>query len=1015
MTAPVRTTTATTADPGTPPTRHHATHHPLATAPRRVGGPRHWWDWVLAADPGLGQLQAGWRSVISMIAALAVGYGMSVAVGLPAMLGMIVGGMMGLMSAFAVAENTAPRLARAILWMPFPFSAVLPLSAALSDNRPLELSLMGFGLALTFFLARFGTLYLLTGMMMFNSFMVGMMAGIPVNLCFKAFLVALVSCAGVLVARLVFCYPMPREDLLRTQRAFVVEARRVADAAVAALDPDADHDTAVGRMRRSLRRLNMTTVIIDGRLAQPEVAADPGTAELLHRHLFDAEIALQGIGQAVQQLTRLKVTPSLRETVVVGLVIARDTPLGRAGALRPAAQLIRQQAAAVAAEGSALTTDEAEAAVLAERVGRLLDSLAESLAHWLGLGLDTPTTRAKVPFQPTIALEQNRPAGTGAVARRLADAQDVRGWRRLLPYLRLPLHAGVAVAIVMPISDAIDPSRFYWGLVGVMITLFGTNTTHDRVRKFGHRMVGTAVGAVIGIVLLHLIGPGHVYATLAVIVGSLAFGAWGMQRAYALWAVGLVTALVQLYGLTTPYSGMDHLLAERLLDNAIGIAVATACAALIFPVSNGRLIREAERGYTAAIQQLITQIVERWKDPEAPVRLRGAARGVDAALFQIQGVARPLIKMPIGVRGPDGANRLALLTNATGHARALAAAADTDIDLAPHLAGRIEEIMRTFTESLGALDRRFATGGPEDAWVRIDPLVCELESELGTPSGPRGEQLGTALRELKALDETLAGYAQARGLKVVTAAGFGRDPREAAAPVRATMPSWAKPTAADVAETAAAAQAAAAQSAALRAATAQGPAVRGVSAPRRPGSPGAQPGGVPTQRPPHSRTPGDAGTTGVHGATAPTAHSAAPGRAVPPAGHAVPPTAGAVPSAGQAQGQAAPAGAVSGGRHAAPAPEAYPATGAVTVTGTLRCVRHPDGCDAWITVVSDRGKRRAGVRAVGGRYRIDGLEPGRYTLIAAGAAHGPRADYLSVRQQDGELRHDIDLDAGPRA
>lgn len=666
-------------------------------------------------------------------------------------------------------------------------------------------------------------------------------------------------------------------------------------------------------------------------------------------------------------------TPSLRETVVVGLVIARGTPLGRAGALRPAAQLIQQQAEAVTATGAELTTDEAEAAALAERVGQLLDSLAISLAHWLALGWDAPTAPAKVPFQPTIALEQNRPAGTGAVARRVSAAQNVGGWRRVVPYLRLPLHAGVAVAIVAPISDAIDPSRFYWGLVGVMITLFGTNTTHDRVRKFGHRMAGTVVGAVIGVLFLHLIGPGHVYPTLAVIVVGLSLGAWGMQRAYAFWVVGLVTALVQLYGLTTPYSGMDHLLAERLLDNAIGIAVATVCAALIFPVSNGRLIREAERGFAAAIGQLISQITDRWQDPEAPVRLRGAARGVDAALFQVQGVARPLIKMPLGVRGPDGANRLALLTNATGHARALAAAADIDIDLAPHLAARIEYVMRTFTESLGALDRRFATGEPEGDWVRVGPLVCDLEAALNAPSGPRAERLHAALRELSALDEALAGYAEARGLRVVTASDHGPGPRGAAVIARPARPSWAAP-AAEAAQNAQAPQ-----------------------APRTPHAPAA---------------PGATWAPQAPGAgQAPPFASAALSASEPPAGGLPEPSAA---RAGHGRHAAPPRDAVPAPRRAPRAPDAYPATGQVTVVGLLRCTDHPAGCDAWITVVSDRGKRRAGVRAVGGRYRVTGLEPGRYTLIAAGAAHPPRAEYLSVRQEGGELRHDIDMDAEPR-
>ncbi|WP_328582018.1 FUSC family protein [Streptomyces sp. NBC_00370] len=764
----------TTASPTLPVTTRED-----ALAPRRVEGPRRWWDWVLAADPGLGQLQAGWRSLVSMVTALAVGYGLAAALDVPAMLGMMVGGMMGLMSAFAVAENTVPRLARSIMWMPFPFSAVLPLAAWLSHDRGLELSLMVVGLGVTFFLARFGALALLTGMMLFNSLMVGMMAAVPLNLCGELFVVAVATAAAVLAARLLLCYPMPREDLLRTQRAFVIEARRVAGSAAEALAPAAHRAgdrggdraaaqaAAVQKMRRGLRRLNATTLTIDGRLAQPEVAANPDSAELLHRYLFDAELALQGIGRATGRLTQLPIPPSLRRTVLAGLRVARDTPLGSADTLRTAALRIRDEATALRYE--AVGADEAEAVALADRIGRLLDSLADSLGHWLSLGWNSPTAPAKVPFQPSVLLEQNRPAGTGAVARRVSAAQSVHGWRRAVPYLRLPLHAVVAAAIVCPITDAIDPRRFYWGLVGVMITLFGTSTTHERLRKFAHRMAGTVVGAVVGIALLRLIGPGHVYLTLLVIVAGLAIGAWGIGRQYAYWVVGLVVALIQLYGMTTPYSGMDHLLAERLLDNGLGILVATGCAALIFPVSSRKIRREAERGYTAAVEQLLSQLVLRWTEPAAPVRLRGAARGVDAALFQVTGAARPLIRMPLGGRARGAENRLALLTTATGHARSLAAAADIDIDLPPHVTDGVERITEAFVQSLRALDRRFATGEPEGAWTRVSPLVQNLRSELHAPTGPRAERLHTALRELAALDETLARYAEENGLRTADA------------------------------------------------------------------------------------------------------------------------------------------------------------------------------------------------------------------------------------------------------
>lgn|GEM_PF-1295177 len=908
------------------------------SAPARVGGPRRWWDWVLASDPGLGRLQAGWRAFVAMTVSLAVGYGMSHAVGVPAMLGMMAGGMMGLMSAFAVADITPLRLARSILWMVVPFAAVLPLSAWLHPHRALELSIMCVALGLPFLFARFGPLLMLTGMMLFNGFMVGTMLGVPVSTTPRLMAAAAVSAVAVLVARLLLCYPMPREDLLRTQRAFVVEARRVADAAADALDPDADADAAIRRMSRAQRRLNITTLTIDGQLALPEVASDPHAAELLHQHLFDAELALIGIGQAVQELARRHVPSALRESLVVGLIIARDTQLGRADALHPAAELIRAQAARVP-EGldvDDLSPEEAEVRALARRVGDLLDSLADSLASWLDLGNAASSHgRAAVPFQPTVALEGGRPAAGGPVLAKLVQAQGGEGWRRLVPVLRAPLHAVISAAIAVPIADAINPQKFYWGMIGVMVVLFGTSTTRDRLRKLAHRAVGTAVGAVIGIALVHLIGPGHVYPTLAVIVAGITLGTYGMQRAYAYWVVGLVAALCQMYALTTPLPKMDWLLTQRLIDNSMGFAVAIVIAALILPVSTRKVSREARRGYLSALEQLVAQLAVRWRDPSAPVRLRGAARGVEAALFQVQAISRPLVRMPMGVRhwgrhvgGRRGDEAmLGLLGTATRHAHALAAAADVDIDLPAALRDRVDQMATVFIDSLHALDREIATGGERgsrETWVRVAPLVREFSAALTGPSGPRTERMRRALNELAALDEVLAGLADNLGM-----------------PVTSVLPR-------------------------MRA-------------------------------------------TATHGAPAPSAGASTGATAAAAAAASDP---AVVPAAASAPAPA-PASAPAPVTAAAAAPASAPASArtaprAAAVQGAVRCAAHPAGCEAWITVVDDRGKRRALVRAGGGRYAVNGLEPGGYTLVVSSRAHAPRADFLLVDRYGAE--HDITLD-----
>ncbi|MET8956902.1 FUSC family protein [Streptomyces sp. NPDC004533] len=937
-----------------------STLHARLQVPRRVGGPRQWWDWALAADPGLYNAQAGLSALVSMAVALAAGYGTARALDIPAMLGMAVAGLVGLMSAIAVAENTALRLARSLLGMTIPYAAVLPLTSWLLPHRVLVQSLMVAALALAFFLLRFGSLGLLSGLMMFNALIIGVILHIPLDESGRLSVVAVVTSAAILIARLLLCYPMPREDLLRTQRAFLIEARRVADSAATALAPEADKAVAVKRMRRALDRLNITTLTIDGHLARPEVAADPHMAELLHQYLFDAELALQGIGRSVQQATGTHryIDVRLREAMVLGLVMVRDTHLGRVNGLHSAADLIRQQAAAAP---SAVSPEEAETRALARRVGDLLDALADALGNWLQLGRNASNVRAKVPFQPAVALERNRPAGAGPAARRVAAAQDGQGGRHVLGYLRLPLQVGIAATIVCPFADAINPQRFYWGALGVMVTFIGTATTSERVRKLGHRVTGTVIGGAIGVALLHLIGPGHIYWTLLVITAGVTFGSWGMQRQYAYWVVGLVVGLVQLYGLTAPLSGMEGLLTQRLADNALGMVVATGCAAVIFPVSTRKIVREAHREYISALEQLITQIGQRWQESPAEVRLRGTARRVSAAQYQLRNAERPLIRMSLGVRGRRGENVFALLDTATQHAQALAVAADIDPHLAPHLHPSVERITQVFADSLQAMDQQIATGEPDGTWVRVSPMIHELELALSAHVEARSNRLHIALRQFAALDEVLAGVADYRGLTVTTSIGTATAALAGSAVTDAPNGPHNSQAHAAVAAWA-------------------------VSTDRGP---------IPTGRHRAHSAPSWAHEPEDHASwdsgSGPLGADAAANRRPPR--HAAP-GAGGVGAPGRGENHLVHGHTAAAATHGRP--RSHAGSGTVSVSGTLRCPVHPDGCQGWVTVVSGRGERRALVTTIRGNYQVTGLTPGGYTLIASSSMHAPQAEFLLV-------------------
>ncbi|MEU1596007.1 hypothetical protein ABZ468_24905 [Streptomyces sp. NPDC005708] len=332
----------------------------------------------------------------------------------------------------------------------------------------------------------------------------------------------------------------------------------------------------------------------------------------------------------------------------------------------------------------------------------------------------------------------------------MAATGSGQGIRRSLFNLRIPLHAAVAGAVTLPVADAINPGRNYWDVIGIMILLIGTNTTYERLRKAGNRIVGTAA-VVVGLSVAVACLPACLPACL--------------QQRYALMAAGLVIALVQVYGLAVPYADLNRLLAERLLDNALGMLVATAYGALIFLLSMRRIARETVHSYLAATEDLVAQITERWHDRDAPVRPRGAARAVEAALHQMKSVHQPLIRTPRGTaRTLD--TRLGLLSTAARHCRSLTAMADTGVVLPPGMRTGLGHVADVLISSLRALDRQITTNAVDGTWVRVVPMISELRSALPAPTDTGATLAHATLRELAALDETLAAFAHEKGLHV---------------------------------------------------------------------------------------------------------------------------------------------------------------------------------------------------------------------------------------------------------
>ena len=375
-------------------------------------GVRSGTDWFSVRDPGWGRAQMGWRTLVGLVAGLAAGYFVAPALGLPALLGLVFGGLLGLLPGLLVGDAPAGELARHLAWYLPPFALAQLLGIWLAPHKAAGLALIVVAAFLQAYLARFGHDGLSFGIAFFAFYLNGLLAPISLQVYPRALAVAVAAVAATFLARAVLCWYRPVRDLRRTQRAFQAACRRATASAAAVLQ---GRERASRQLHRDLARINTVALVFDGRLGGDDV--DSRCAEYLHRSVFDVEDAL----------------------VLAGVVVALSAEHAPEAHAALATQLIAL-AAGRPADGAWLRTATAalRVSVADERVFELLEQAVDELGayHRSIQALTGDTYLAvedQVPFRGVVALEGGvRPAGARPLALRAAAAAPrvCGGWCR---------------------------------------------------------------------------------------------------------------------------------------------------------------------------------------------------------------------------------------------------------------------------------------------------------------------------------------------------------------------------------------------------------------------------------------------------------------------------------------------------------------------------------------------------------------------------------------------------------
>ncbi|WP_311221329.1 MULTISPECIES: YccS family putative transporter [unclassified Acidovorax] len=319
------------------------------------------------------------------------------------------------------------------------------------------------------------------------------------------------------------------------------------------------------------------------------------------------------------------------------------------------------------------------------------------------------------------------------------------------PLLRHAVRLSLSLAAGYGVMQFTDPAHGYWILLA---TLFVCQPTYGAtLSKVTQRVVGTAVGLVVGWALLRLFPSLQLQALFAVASGVLFFVT---RTSRYLTATAAITLLVLMCFNQSTGDGYA-LIWPRLLDTMVGSAIAAAAMLLVLPDWQGRrlaaVVAQAVRSNALYLREIMSQYAT-GKADDLDYRLaRRTAHNADAALStalsQMLQEPRPVRRHArLGMQVLVQSHTLLNFLSALGAHRGQLAIEENDplvAQSAEHAAGQIEQIAQalmarrppvpddgTAAALADALERQADTAGEPLRLVLTQlALVCRQIAPLG--------------------------------------------------------------------------------------------------------------------------------------------------------------------------------------------------------------------------------------------------------------------------------------------
>ncbi|WP_224372765.1 FUSC family protein [Hyalangium versicolor] len=264
--------------------------------------------------------------------------------------------------------------------------------------------------------------------------------------------------------------------------------------------------------------------------------------------------------------------------------------------------------------------------------GKSLDSAVASSAH--ATAIDTALSQlrelfshAPQPRSEELFVQEEIPAQD------LATPGSEPAPLRLHPTTRQAIQATVACGLALFAGHRVSSTRWYWAVITSFVIFNRASTQGDILLRAWHRILGTVIGVVAGILLATTVS-GLRDLEFALIFVCVFLGFYLIRVSYA-WMVFWFTALLSvLYSLLGRYS--PGLLFLRVEETLIGASIGVVVAVVLLPSRTGPRVQRAAVETLHSVASFL----------EASAVLPGSlaverVREIDAKLKELRDAARP--------------------------------------------------------------------------------------------------------------------------------------------------------------------------------------------------------------------------------------------------------------------------------------------------------------------------------------------------------------------------------------